>query len=101
MLLSKKNDPLAIESIQIFLDAYASEIGNLALEILPYGGLFIAGGIAPKLLSLIASCDRAIRFTDNIKLKGRVSPMLDRFPIHIILNQNVGLIGTIVYGSMS
>jgi glucokinase len=93
-----KTDPLAIEAIQIFLDAYASEIGNLALEILPYAGVFIAGGIAPKLLSLIDE-GQAKRFLSNVKQKGRVSPMLDLFPIQIVLNQNVGLIGTIVYGS--
>jgi glucokinase len=97
----QKSDPLAIEAIQIFLDAYASEIGNLALEILPNAGLYIAGGIAAKLVSLIASCDdgQARRFLRNIKQKGRVSEILDRYPIQIVLNQNVGLIGTIVYGS--
>jgi glucokinase len=95
----QQNDPMATEAIQLFLDAYASEIGNLALTILPYGGLYIAGGIAPKLLSLIASCQdgQARRFLGLIKQKGRVSPILDHIPIHIVLNQNIGVIGTIHY----
>jgi glucokinase len=52
-------------------------------------------------VSLIASCDdgQARRFLRNVKQKGRVSEILNRFPIQIVLNQNVGLIGTIVYGS--
>jgi glucokinase len=97
----QKTDPMATETIQIFLDAYASEIGNLALTILPYAGLYVAGGIAPKLLSLIASCHdgQARRFLNIVKQRGRVSPMIDRIPIHIVLNQNVGLIGTTIYGA--
>ncbi|AFY74610.1 glucokinase [Synechococcus sp. PCC 7502] len=97
-----KTDEAAMETIQIFLDAYAAEIGNLALKLLPYGGLYIAGGITPKLLSLISSCEGSgenNRFLHILKHKGRVSPMLDTIPIHIVLNQNVGLIGTILHGS--
>jgi glucokinase len=103
-----ETDPTAMEAIQIFLDAYAAEIGNLALKFLPYGGLYIAGGITPKLLSLISTCedsdsvceiDDRGRFMSILKHKGRVSPMLDAIPIHVVLNQNVGLIGTTLYGS--
>jgi glucokinase len=101
-----RTDQMAMEAIQIFLDAYAAEIGNFALKLLPYGGLYIAGGITPKLLSLINTCEGAVcevdqpnRFMSTLKHKGRVSPMLDAIPIHVVLNQNVGLIGTIVHGS--
>lgn len=101
-----KTDLMAMEAIQMFLDAYAAEIGNFALKLLPYGGLYIAGGITPKLLSLINTCegvvcetDRPNRFMSTLKYKGRVSSMLEEIPIHVVLNQNVGLIGTIIYGS--
>jgi glucokinase len=105
-----KTDYMAIEAIQIFLDAYAAEIGNVCLKYLPYGGLYIAGGITPKLLSLISSCEgtecqggqknsQPSRFMNVLKHKGRVSPMLNDIPIHVILNQNVGLIGTIIFGT--
>lgn len=101
----EKHDQVAIETIKIFLDAYAAEIGNFALKILPYGGIYIAGGVAPKLLSLISPCEGSIsevgnesRFMSILKHKGRVSPIMESMPIHVVLNQNVGLIGTIVYG---
>jgi len=101
-----KTDQMAMEAIQMFLDAYAAEIGNFALKFLPYGGLYIAGGITPKLLALINTSESVVceieqpnRFMSVLKHKGRVSPMLDTIPIHVVLNQNVGLIGTIVYGS--
>ena len=100
-----RSDEMAMAAIQIFLDAYAAEIGNLALKLLPYGGLYIAGGITPKLLSLISSCEgdrckfnETTRFLQILKRKGRVSSMLDDIPIHVVLNQNVGLIGTIIRG---
>jgi len=100
-----KTDEMATEALHIFLDAYAAEIGNLALKLLPYGGLYIAGGIAPKLLSLISCCEHTTchigessEFMQTIKHKGRVSSLLDDIPIHVVLNQSVGLIGTILHG---
>jgi glucokinase len=100
-----KTDEMAMEALHIFLDAYAAEIGNLALKFLPYGGIYIAGGIAPKLLSLISSCENTTsrigetsQFMHTIKHKGRVSRLLDDIPIHVVLNQSVGLIGTILHG---
>jgi len=91
----QQSDPMSVQAIEIFLDAYASEVGNLALKILPYGGLYIAGGILPKLLSFLESGN----FLKTMKLKGRVSPLLDNIPIHVVLNPEVGLIGTVLHGA--
>jgi glucokinase len=92
---SQQTDRLSMQAIEIFLDAYASEVGNLALKILPYGGLYIAGGIMPKMLSFLASGN----FLKNMKLKGRVSPLLDQIPVYVVLNPEVGLIGTVLHGA--
>ncbi len=82
-------DRLSEQTLQIFIDAYGAEAGNLALKLLPYGGLYIAGGIAPKILSLIENSNFLLNFTQ----KGRMRPLLEEIPVHIILNQQVGLIG--------
>lgn len=89
-----KSDSLCQKTMEIFLEAYAAEAGNLALKLLPYGGLYIAGGIAAKNLSLIKESS----FLKVFKTKGRVSPILDSVPINIILNPQVGLLGSIMYG---
>lgn len=90
----EKTDPLSQKTMEIFIEAYAAEAGNLALKFLPYGGLYIAGGIAAKNLDLI----KESRFLEVFKQKGRVSSILDAVPINIILNPEVGLIGSIMYG---
>ncbi|MDR9402472.1 MAG: glucokinase [Halothece sp. Uz-M2-17] len=87
-------DRLCEKTMELFIEAYAAEAGNLALKLLPYGGLYIAGGIAAKNLPWMKSN----RFLKVFKDKGRVSPVLDAVPINVILNPQVGLIGSIMYG---
>jgi glucokinase len=88
-LAISKTDLLAISTMQMFITAYGAEAGNLALKILPYGGLYIAGGIAAKNLPLLTDGNFVAAFND----KGRVSDLLSKIPILIILNPQVGLIG--------
>lgn len=82
-------DRLSEQTIQLFIEAYGAEAGNLALKLLPYGGLYIAGGIAPKILPLIQNSNFLLNFTQ----KGRMRSLLEDIPVYIILNQQVGLIG--------
>jgi glucokinase len=82
-------DRLCQKAMEIFASAYGAEAGNLALKLLPYGGLYVAGGIAAKNLPLLT----AGPFLDAFTHKGRVSSLLDRVPVHIVLNPQVGLIG--------
>ncbi len=89
----EKSDPLCEQTLQIFVEAYGAEAGNLALKLLPYGGLYLAGGIAAKILPLIKDGDRFIKSFNH---KGRVSPLLGRVPVHIVLNPQVGLIGAAI-----
>ena len=88
-------DQLATQTMQMFVEAYAAEVGNLALKLIPNGGLYIAGGIAPKILPLLQDGT----FLQILKNKGRVSSVLEDIPIHIVLNPEVGLIGAMLYAA--
>jgi glucokinase len=92
----EKSNPLCQEAMELFVAAYGAEAGNLALKLLPYGGLYLAGGIAAKILPLIQEGDR---FLNAFKQKGRMSPLLERIPVHIVLNPQVGLQGAAVCAS--
>ncbi|HCQ20577.1 MAG: glucokinase [Aphanizomenon flos-aquae LD13] len=85
----QKSDRLSEQTMQLFIEVYGAEAGNLALKLLPYGGLYIAGGIAPKILPLMENGSFLLNFTQ----KGRMGSLLEEIPVHIILNQQVGLIG--------
>jgi glucokinase len=89
------DEPLAQQTMQIFMQNYGAEAGNLALKILPYGGLYIAGGIAPKNLELMRQGD----FLTAFQQKGRMRSLLQEIPIQIVLNQQVGLIGAALYAA--
>lgn len=88
-------DFLSERTMQIFSETYGAEAGNLALKLLPYGGLYIAGGIAAKNLSLLREGAFMQAFTD----KGRVSPLLENIPVNVVLNSSVGLIGAAQYAA--
>jgi glucokinase len=91
----ENRDRLCEQTMQLFVDAYGTEAGNLALKLLPYGGLYVAGGIAAKNLELI----KEGQFLRAFSQKGRVSPLLERVPVHIVLNPQVGLIGAAICAS--
>lgn len=82
-------DRLSQKTMEIFVEAYGTEAGNLALKLLPYGGLYIAGGIAAKILPLMEEGS----FLRAFALKGRMRSLMERVPVQIILNPQVGLIG--------
>ncbi len=91
----EKRDRLSEQAMHMFVDAYGAEAGNLALKLLPYGGLYIAGGIAPKILPLIQGSS----FLSALIDKGRMLPLLEMVPVHIVLNPQVGLLGAALYAS--
>jgi len=90
-----ENDPIALKTLDTFIRAYGAIAGNLALMSLPFGGLYIAGGIAPKLLALMQDG----RFMQAFLDKGRMSELLSELPVKIILNTKVGLIGAAYYAA--
>ncbi|MDO8954294.1 MAG: glucokinase [Gammaproteobacteria bacterium] len=88
-------DPMAMRAIDLFVEIYGSTAGNLALSTLPYSGLYIAGGIAPKLLHQLTNG----RFMDAFIDKGRLSSLLKDIPLYIVLNTHVGLLGAAAYAA--
>ncbi|MEM8613954.1 MAG: glucokinase, partial [Cyanobacteria bacterium P01_H01_bin.105] len=82
-------DRIAGRTMELFVDAYGAAAGNLALKLLPYGGLYVAGGVTAKNISLI----RDGSFLSAFGHKGRMSPLLKDVPVHLVKNQSVGLIG--------
>ena len=91
----ENREPSALRTIDIFLSIYGSVAGNLALTSLPFRGLYIAGGIAPRLIKQI----KESKFLEKFRDKGRMSNMMKDFPVHIITNTDVGLIGARTYAA--
>jgi len=91
----ESNDPLCQDAMNLFIEAYGAEAGNLALKLLPYGGLYIAGGVAAKNLALLQTG----RFMSAFAKKGRMSALLKKVPVYVVLNQGVGLIGSALYAA--
>ncbi|MGF1486661.1 MAG: glucokinase [Prochloraceae cyanobacterium] len=91
------NDSLCQQTMEIFVAAYGAEAGNLALKILAYGGVYIAGGIAAKNVSLM----KKDLFLQPFQQKGRMTSLLEKIPVHIVTNQAVGSIGSILYAMRS
>jgi glucokinase len=89
----KQSDRLCEKTMDVFIKAYGAETGNLALKLLAYGGIYIAGGIAAKILPLMQDG----RFLNTFQDKGRVSTLIEKIPVHIVLSPQVGLVGSVLY----
>jgi glucokinase len=84
---------VCMRTLQWFVSIYGSEAGNLALKFLALGGLYIGGGIAPKILSALKEGEFMRAFKD----KGRFADLLSMIPIKVILNENTALLGAAAY----
>lgn len=92
---SISQDPLAYQALETFIKIYGAQAGNLALFNLPYGGVYIAGGIAPKIVDQLQSGG----FMKAFLGKGRMSKLLTHFPVAVVLNPKIGLMGAILSAS--
>ncbi len=88
-------DPLCIEAVRLFAELYAAEAGNLALKCLATGGVFIGGGIAPKIRPALENEKFLLAFTN----KGRFKNLLSQMSIKLSLNPNTPLLGAANYFS--
>ena len=84
---------LCAKTLEIFAAAYGSEAGNMVLKVLATGGMYLGGGIAPKILKTMRSGIFMKAFTD----KGRLSDLLVNTPVHIILESRAALMGAAAY----
>ena len=80
---------LCEQALDVFAAIYGAEAGNLALKILATGGIFITGGIAPKILPKLSSS----LFQEAFLSKGRMRSLLESIPVQVIVNENTGLLG--------
>lgn len=82
-------DPLAVQALQRFVEIYGAQAGNLALNCLPTGGLYIGGGIAPKILPALQDG----RFMEAFRAKAPMAEVLASIPVSVVLDDRTGLYG--------
>lgn len=83
----------AVLALDRWLRIYGAEAGNLALKALAVNGVYVGGGIAPR---VAAAFDRG-GFTSAFRQKGRLSPVLEAIPIHLLLDDRAALWGAAVF----
>jgi glucokinase len=84
--------PACGEALDLFVSVYGAEAGNLALRGVTTAGLFIGGGIAPKILPALQDGRFMAAFLD----KGPMTDLVSRIPVKVILNEEAGLLGAAV-----
>jgi glucokinase len=85
---------IAVATLDLFVSILGSEAGNLALKVLATGGVYLGGGIPPRIIPFLKKAG----FSHSFQNKGRFSGLLANVPIHIILNHEAALIGAARYG---
>lgn len=88
--------PLCLQALEVFVSIYGAEAGNAALKFMATGGLYIGGGIAPKIIDKLAGR----LFVDAFNAKGRMRPLLESIPVRVILNPMTALLGAARYATL-
>jgi glucokinase len=81
--------PLAERALDLWITVYGAEASNLALKVMATGGLFLAGGISPKVLAKL----KGPLFMQSFLEKGRLRPLLETVPVQVVTNEKAGLLG--------
>jgi len=87
--LANPPDPLCAQVMDIFTSVLAAEAGNLALTVIATGGIYLGGGIPPRILPLL----QRESFMNTFRCKGRLSGLMERIPVRVIMNAKAGLLG--------
>jgi glucokinase len=90
--LEGKNS-LCMDALDLFVSLYGAEAGNMALKVMATGGVYLGGGIAPK---IIAKLKEPV-FMNAFTAKGRMKHLLQTFPVHVIVNPKAALFGAACY----
>jgi glucokinase len=80
---------LAVKALDLWIAVYGAEASNLALKVMATGGLFLAGGISPKILAKLTGPV----FMENFLVKGRMRPLVESIPVQVVTNEKAGLLG--------
>ena len=81
--------PLAAKALDLWISVYGAEASNLALKAMATGGLFLAGGISPKILDKL----KGPLFMEAFLDKGRMRPLVESIPVQVVTNDKAGLLG--------
>ena len=82
-------------ALDLFVSIFGAEAANLALSVMATGGVFLGGGIAPKILPALKSGG----FLDSFRAKGRFRDLLSRIPVAVILDAEAPLLGAAWYAA--
>ncbi|HEY2882559.1 MAG TPA: glucokinase, partial [Pirellulales bacterium] len=82
--------PVCVQAMDLFVGFYGAEAGNLALKIMATRGIYIGGGIAPKIIAKLQEPTFMSAFQD----KGRLKPVLAAIPVRVIMNDHAALLGS-------
>ena len=88
-----ERDAVCADALDLFVHLYGVEAGNHALKIMATGGIYIGGGIAPRILDKI----KGPLFMQGLLSKGRMQPLLEGMPVRVILNDRTALYGPALY----
>lgn len=88
-LAAEQHEPLACAALALFAQIFATSAGNLALLSLAHGGVYLSGGIAPKMLSFLQSPAVLEAFVNKPPMR----ELLQSIPLHVVLNEQLGLFG--------
>jgi glucokinase len=88
--------PLSVQALDLFVSLYGAEAGNLALKVMATGGVYVGGGIAPKIIKKLTDGTFKKAFT----AKGRMQPLLEAMPVRVILNDKTALLGAARYAML-
>jgi glucokinase len=83
------DDALCVQALDLFAAVLGGVAGNLALMVVATGGVYIAGGIAPRVVEKL----RGDTFREALRSQGRLSPLVAKAPVHVVTNTKVGLLG--------
>jgi glucokinase len=86
------SDDSAVAALDLMVEIYGAEAGNLALKLMATGGMYLGGGIAPKILPKLGDGT----FMRAFVAKGRLSAVLERIPVQVVLNDRTALVGAAV-----
>lgn len=91
---TKRPCTLCIATVRTFVSILGAEAGNLALKVLATGGVYIGGGIPPRMLPFFQDDT----FMQSFRHKGRLSEVLTKLPVHLVLNTRLALLGAAIHG---
>lgn len=87
--------PGCVEAVDLFVAAYGAEAGNVGLRVVATAGVYIGGGIAPRILPLLENG----RFIEAFRAKAPLDQLVSRMPVAVILNPRSGLLGAAVHAN--